>query len=121
MNIEVLLTEAEIADEFVEALEARDIAEKFFYWTPLSVRTWNEFSGDAHESLRDTWIALAGRAKDLVRNFGDRVPVISFGAGTGSKDRMILKALVDAGLKTKYYPIDSSQTMLEMACAAAED
>ena len=81
MNIEVLLTEAEIADEFVEALEARDLPEKFFYWTPLSVRTWNEFSGEAHESLRDTWNALAARAKDLVRNFGGRVPVISFGAG----------------------------------------
>jgi hypothetical protein len=121
MNIEVLLTEAEIADEFVEALEARDIPEKFFYWTPLSVRTWNEFSGDAHESLRDTWVALAARAKDLVRNFGGRVPVISFGAGGGSKERMVLKALADAGLKTKYYPVDSSQTMLEMACAAAED
>ena len=38
MNIEVLLTEAEIADEFAEAMEARDVPEKFFYWTPLSVR-----------------------------------------------------------------------------------
>lgn len=121
MNIEVLLTEAEIADEFVEALEARDLPEKFFYWTPLSVRTWNEFSGEAHESLRDTWNALAARAKDLVRNFGGRVPVISFGAGTGWKDRMLLKALSDAGLKPKYYPVDSSQTMLEIACAAVED
>ena len=34
---------------------------------------------------------------------------------------MILKALIDAGRKTKYYPVDSSQTMLEIACAAAED
>jgi hypothetical protein len=30
MNIEVLLTETEIADEFAESIEARDIPEKFF-------------------------------------------------------------------------------------------
>jgi uncharacterized SAM-dependent methyltransferase len=121
MIIEVLLTEAEIADEFVEAMEARDVPEKFFYWTPLSVRTWQEFGGDSHESLRHTWEALAARSKDLVAHFGARVPVISFGAGEGLKDRMLLKALRDSGLEVKYYPVDASQTMLEIACAAAED
>ena len=46
MNIEVLLTEAEIADEFAEAMEARDLPEKFFYWTPISVRAWKEARRD---------------------------------------------------------------------------
>ncbi len=46
MKIEALLTETEISDEFAEAIEARDIPEKFFYWHPLSVRAWQALSRD---------------------------------------------------------------------------
>jgi uncharacterized SAM-dependent methyltransferase len=121
MNIEVLLTEAEIADEFAEAMEARDLPEKFFYWTPLSVRAWRNLATGANESLRPTWDALALKAGELTKAFGARVPVISFGAGHGTKDRIILKALHEAGREVKYYPVDASQTLLEIACAGAED
>jgi Histidine-specific methyltransferase, SAM-dependent len=121
MNIEVLLTEAEIADEFAEAMEARDLPEKFFYWTPLSVRAWREIAAAANESLRQTWDALALKAADLTKSFGPRVPVISFGAGDGLKDRVILRALHAAGREVKYFPVDASQTLLETACAGAED
>jgi Histidine-specific methyltransferase, SAM-dependent len=121
MNIEVLLTEAEIADEFAEAMEARDLPEKFFYWTPLSVRAWKDLAAGANESLRPTWDALALKAGELTKSFGARVPVISFGAGHGTKDRIILKALRGAGREVKYYPVDASQTLLEIACAGAED
>ncbi len=121
MNIEVLLTEAEIADEFAEAMEARDLPEKFFYWTPLSVRAWKVLATGANESLRPTWDALALKAGELTKSFGARVPVISFGAGHGTKDRIILKALRDAGREVKYFPVDASQTLLEIACAGAED
>ena len=110
MNIEVLLTEAEIADEFAEAMEARDLPEKFFYWTPLSVRAWKELAAGANESLRQTWDALALKAGELTKSFGARVPVISFGAGHGTKDRIILKALREAGREVKYFPVDASQT-----------
>jgi uncharacterized SAM-dependent methyltransferase len=121
MNIEVLLTEAEIADEFAEAMEARDVPEKFFYSTPLSVRAWKEFARSSHESLQDTWKALAARSKDFVRHFGQNIPVISFGAGEGINDRIFLRALREAGLDVKYHPEDASQMMLETACAGAED
>src|SRR6202041_3116739 len=97
MNIEVLLTEAEIADEFAEAMEARDLPEKFFNWTPLSVRAWKEAAAVSYESLRQTWDALALKAGGLTKPLGTKVPVISFGAGDGLKDRIILKALQEAG------------------------
>jgi uncharacterized SAM-dependent methyltransferase len=121
MNIEILLTEAEIADEFAEAIEARDLPEKFFYWTPLSVRAWKNVAAVANESLRQTWEALALKSGELTKPFGARVPVISFGAGDGLKDRLILKALREAGREVKYFPVDASQTLLETACAGAED
>jgi hypothetical protein len=121
MNIEVLLTEAEIAEEFAESLDARDLPEKFFYWLPASVKAWREIAGTSHESLRPTWDALSARAAELAKSFPAKIPVISLGAGDGSKDRVILKALLAAGRELKYFPVDSSQNMLEMACAAAED
>ena len=36
MRVEVVLTETDIAQEFAEAMEARDLPEKFFYWFPRS-------------------------------------------------------------------------------------
>jgi hypothetical protein len=121
MNIEVLLTEGEIAEEFAEAVEARDLPEKFLYWSPLSVRAWKDLAPLSNESLRQTWEALALKASDLTKSFGQRVPVISFGAGDGAKDRLILKALQTAGREVKYFPVDASQALLETACAGAED
>lgn len=121
MNIEVLLTEAEIADEFIESMEARDLPEKFFYWTPASVRAWREVAAIANESLSQTWEALASKSAELTKPFGAKVPVISFGAGDGLKDRLVLKALHMAGREVKYFPVDASQNLLETACAGAED
>src|SRR5689334_15775104 len=97
MNIEVLLTESEIAEELAESIEARDLPEKFFYWTPLSVQCWKELSARSDETLRQTWEGLAAKAPDLTRGFPGRVPVISFGAGEGLRDREVLKALKLAG------------------------
>jgi uncharacterized SAM-dependent methyltransferase len=121
MNIEVLLTETEIADELAESIEARDLPEKFFYWTPLSIQSWKALSARSEEELRETWEGLAARAADLTQVFPGTIPVISFGAGEGLKDREILKALKIAGREAKYFPVDASQALLEMACAGAED
>jgi hypothetical protein len=121
MNIEVLLTEAEIADEFAESIAARDLPEKFFYWTPQSVKAWEALAARSEECLRGTWESLAARAADLTKPFGKRVPVISFGAGDGLKDRTLLRALAAAGRDVKYFPVDASQQLLETACAGAED
>jgi len=121
MNIEVLLTETEIADEFAESIEARDLPEKFFYWKPLSIQSWKALSARSEEALRETWEGLAAKAADLTRPFPGVIPVISFGAGEGLKDREVLKALKLAGREAKYFPVDASQALLEMACAGAED
>jgi uncharacterized SAM-dependent methyltransferase len=121
MNIEVLLTETEIADELVESIEARDLPEKFFYWTPLSIQSWKALSTRSEEAMRETWEGLAAKAADLTRAFIGTIPVISLGAGEGLKDREVLKALKTAGREAKYFPVDASQSLLEMACAGAED
>lgn len=123
MRVEVVLTEADITQEFVEAMEARDLPEKFFYWFPRSAAEWASLIGDAnlYGGLQETWNRIAADAADLTAHFGRKAPVISFGAGDGARDRQLMAALKDQGCECLYFPVDASQSMLEMACAGAED
>jgi uncharacterized SAM-dependent methyltransferase len=123
MKVEVVLTEADIAQEFTEAIEARDLPEKFFFWSPRSAAEWAVLAADPelYGGLSETWRELAANAESLCRHFNRRVPVISFGAGDGARDRIMLDALKSAGCECFYFPVDASQSMLELACAAADD
>lgn len=122
MRIEVVLTEAEIAQELTEAVEARDLPEKFFYWSPLPVRAWLARAADpAFVGLHLAWQQLAAKTAWLLEPFGTPIHAISFGAGDGSTDRLLLDAIRQSGREQKYYPVDASQSLLEMACAGAED
>src|ERR1035437_8049116 len=123
MRVDVILTEADITQEFTEALEARDLPEKFFFWFPRSAAEWSALTRDSelYVGLRETWKQISSEAAELARHFGKRAPVISFGAGDGARDRLLMMALKDAGCECAYFPVDASQAMLEMACAGAED
>ncbi|MBZ5585073.1 MAG: L-histidine N(alpha)-methyltransferase [Acidobacteriia bacterium] len=123
MKVEVVLTEADIAQEFAEAIEARDLPEKFFFWFPRSAKQWITLAQEAelYGGLVQTWNQIAADSKPLAQHFGGRAPVISFGAGDGSRDRILISALKDAGCECQYYPVDASQCLLEIACAGAED
>ena len=46
IQIDILLSEDQIAQEFMDALERHDLPEKFFYWFPLSIRAWINLCGD---------------------------------------------------------------------------
>ena len=73
------------AGELTEAVEARDLPEKLFYWSPPAVRAWLARTMDpARESLRACWKEVAARAQQLAEPFVDCLPVISLGAGDGS-------------------------------------
>ena len=122
MKIETLLTEAEISDEFAEALEARDIPEKFFYWHPLAVRAWLALAqGVAYESRLESWNLLVEDVDAISGHLDTQAAVISLGAGDGAQDVALIKALKNVKLDVDYFPVDASQQLLEMACAAAED
>jgi len=123
MRVEVVLTEADITQEFVEAIEARDLPEKFFYWFPRSAAEWASLIGDTelYGGLQLTWQRIAEDVGGVARHFGAKAPVISFGAGDGARDRQLMNALKDRGCECIYYPVDASQAMLEIACGGAED
>ncbi len=122
MKIEILLTESEIAQEFSESMEARDIPEKFFYWFPYSVQSWVALTREpAYRALAQCWQEIGEKAGRVVEHFRGAVSTISFGAGDGQNDRLLLSPLQKSGREVKYFPVDASQSLLEAACAAAED
>jgi uncharacterized SAM-dependent methyltransferase len=123
MKVEVVLTEADITQEFAEAMEARDLPEKFFFWYPRSAAEWTELMEHAelYGGLWESWKELADASPSLAQQFGPKVPVISFGAGDGKRDRLLMKSLKACGSECLYFPVDASQSMLEMSCAEAED
>ena len=86
MKVEVVLTEADIAQEFAEAIEARDLPEKFFFWFPRSAAEWAALAENAelYGGLAETWREIAAGAPALAKHFAGPVPVISFGAGEGA-------------------------------------
>src|SRR6476660_260496 len=106
MKIEALLTEAEISEEFAEAMEARDIPEKFFYWHPLSVRAWLALAQDvAYESRLQSWSLLVDDVEKISSHIDSIVAVISLGAGDGSQDVALLKGLQSVKLDVDYFPV----------------
>jgi hypothetical protein len=122
MNTESLITELEIATEFTDAMQARDVPEKFFYWQPLAVQAWTALARDpAYDGMRRAWAAAALKTVPIVEHFGPKMSVVSLGAGDGSKDRLVIEALRGTARDVKYFPVDASQALLEIACSAAED
>ena len=122
MKVEVLLTETEIAKEFAESMQARDLPEKFFYWFPLSVNAWTSRQSSAlPNEPKSPWGVIGEHIGPITAHFAKTVPVISLGSGDGKRDLVLLRKLMAGGKPVHYFPVDASQTLLEMACAAAED
>ena len=119
--IHALLTENELADEFVSSFKARRLAEKFFYWFPLSVRAWLALCSDgAYRNFVRSRSLIARSADELARCLAPGpLEVLSLGSGQGDKDLILLEALRAHGVRVSYVPVDTSQALLEMACGGA--
>jgi len=120
MRIEILLTENELASQFVNAFSARSLPEKFFYWFPLSVKAWLDLCRDSeYRNFIRSYGLMEDFAREIVSKLPERVDVLSLGCGQGNKDMILLKEMLSCGRQVHYFPIDSSQALLEMACAEA--
>ena len=119
--IHTLLTENQLAAEFVAAFETRSLPEKFFYWLPLSVRAWLALCSDgAYRNFVRSRSLIARTAPELARLYpAAPLEVLSLGAGQGDKDLLLLEALREQGARSAYIPVDTSQALLEMACGGA--
>ena len=121
LHVDVLLTESALADRFWQSLAHRVLPEMFFYWFPLSVRTWVSLCRDGkYRNYARSDALIQAHAKQMVAHLaGEQIDVISLGAGQGTKDLHVLDALLSSGRQGTYRPVDSGQMLLEMACEQA--
>lgn len=116
-----LLTEQEIEADFVRALERRFLPEYLFYWSPASVDAWLALCSDGPYRVFARSYALLDAQVDNITRFlpGGNLEVVSLGAGSGEKDRLLLSALAATQRGISYVPVDASQQLLESACRGA--
>jgi len=121
-TVRSLLTENDLAGEFVAAFASRLLPEKFFYWFPLSVRAWLDLcsDGDYRNYVRSrSLIATSASALTAIAPSGP-LEVLSLGSGQGDKDAILLRAFSRGREGLRYTPVDTSQALLEMAIAEAK-
>ena len=123
IQIDILLSEDQITQEFMDALKRHDLPEKFFYWFPLSIRAWiNLCSDGAYRNYVRSHSVLQNHAAEIVSMLpSEPIELISLGAGQGTKDFLIMEHLQKQGKYLNYRPVDASQGLLEIACQSAKD
>ena len=123
VQIDILLREDQIAQEFMDAIKRHDLPEKFFYWFPLSIRAWINLCGDgAYRNFVRSHSVLQNHAAEIVSMLpSEPIQLISLGAGQGTKDFLIIEQLKKQGKYLNYRPVDASQGLLEIACQSAKE
>lgn len=121
LDIRVLLTEAQLAEDFAAALARHELPEKFFYWFPTSVRAWIALCSDgAYRNFVRSRTLIDDHAADIAGALpAGPVTVVSLGAGQGVKDRIVLARIRESRREVTYVPVDASQALLELAAGAA--
>jgi len=105
---------------------------KYLYWDVRAASRWQDITQMSRYLTTQTAINVLTRHADeltdqvLGEQDGSEVTFINFGVGTGQKDFLILKALLDQpGAsqpgKVAYFPVDESLPMIQITIAALED
>jgi uncharacterized SAM-dependent methyltransferase len=121
LQIQVCLTEKKITEDFFRSVRKGKLEERFFYWFPPSVVFWLRLCRSQKYLNYRRSLSLAAKAS---KKFAETCRAgalqwISLGSGQGAKEIPFLEALLKKKKRIRYFPVDSSQSLLEMAVLTA--
>src|SRR6266567_4483505 len=108
VHVEVLLTEKELAEQFLAALRNRYLPEKFFYWFPLSVRAWLNLckSVSPYRNFSRSYELIRKHAVEIARQLTGpstkELEVVGLGAGQGDKDLLVLEVALESAASNRF-------------------
>jgi hypothetical protein len=121
---------SELKRQLYEAPYKMDL--KYLYWDVRAASRWQDITQMSRYLTTQTAINVLTRHADeladqVLSEIGtSQLTFINFGVGTGQKDFLILKALLEReiapnGGRVAYFPVDESLPMIQITIAALED
>ena len=117
-----LVTASGLEERLKECLEQRHMPDCFLYLGDSGVKNWLDLS-DSSEfpiSARLTELLVQGLPA-ISRRVPSPLDVVSIGVGSGEKERLLLGALLERGIRCRYLAVDISSHMVDQALDAAAD
>ncbi|MFH0809350.1 MAG: L-histidine N(alpha)-methyltransferase [Pseudomonadota bacterium] len=108
--------------QLAEHLRRAELPDHFMYLGASGAARWLRLAESPRFDIAARLEDLLGRhVEDFASGLHACCDVVSLGAGSGRKERLILDALVERGGRPRYFPIDVSAELVDMALAAAAD
>jgi len=116
-----LVSRAGLERELAENLSAGRLPDRFLYLDEAGAAGWLALADSSEFDIAAALEGLLrGAAAELAALLPERCDVVSLGAGSGRKERLLLEALCARGGRPCYFPVDISAPLIERALAEAE-
>lgn len=116
-----LVSKEELETRLRVSLEQRQMPDYFLYLGDSGVRNWLSLSSSQEFPVASRLTELLRQSlPSIARHLSGRLDVVSIGAGSGEKERMLLEALMPR-CELAYYAVDISSEMVDEALNTVAD
>jgi len=113
-----LVSRERVEEDFAAALAAGRLPDHFLYVGEGGADKWLALAASSDFDIAARLEGLLrGSLPELAPRLSGARDVVSLGAGAGRKERLILEALAERGMRPSYFPIDISTRLIDLALA----
>lgn len=117
-----LVSRENLEQELAVSLAAGELPDHFLYLGEEGAGNWLSLAGSEEYDISARLEELLRRSLEaLVPRLPASPDVVSLGAGSGRKERLILSALTERGGRPSYFPLDISSPLIDAALEAVAD
>jgi len=117
-----LLTKKELERQFCECLIRREMPDEFLYLGDTGSKNWLALDESAEFTVATSLTDLLRQSIDAIAShISSKFDVVSIGVGSGQKEQILVETLIRQGLSPKYYPVDVSSELVDVALSRVID